>query len=190
MSANLTNSPLDPSLTNANSDNLLQNSLDQLRQGCLDRLDQCEELLQALSQENYTTASRTTSSVGTHMRHIFDRFHSVFNGLTSHEINYDVRKRDKEVENNLQAAHFMLQSLQRRLESADFSAAPTVMVREAVCVDANPIPVASTPARELMGLVSHSTHHLAIIAMIMSRLGISIADDFGKAASTLRYEQQ
>lgn len=165
-------------------------TLNQLTRGCLGCLDQCDELLSLLSEESYADASQSASSVGRHMRHIFDRFHCFFNGLAAAKINYDERKRDKEVENNLQAARFTSQSLRRRLDDLKLKDVNTLMIEEAVCVDFGPIPVTSTPERELMGLVSHSTHHLAIIAMIVNRLGISTEADFGKAASTLRYEQK
>ena len=39
-----------------------------------------------------------------------------------------------------------------------------------------------------MGLVTHSIHHLAIIALIVKSYGYEMDSDFGKAASTILYE--
>lgn len=47
----------------------------------------------------------------------------------------------------------------------------------------------STLDREIMGHISHSTHHLAIIALIAKSLGFEIDEDFGKASSTLVSER-
>jgi hypothetical protein len=40
-----------------------------------------------------------------------------------------------------------------------------------------------------MGLISHSTHHLAIIGLLAKSLGCQMDSDFGKAASTILYER-
>ncbi len=52
------------------------------------------------------------------------------------------------------------------------------------------ISVESTVDRELMGLVSHSIHHLAIIVLIAKSHGCNIDGDLGKAPSTIMFERQ
>ena len=39
-----------------------------------------------------------------------------------------------------------------------------------------------------MGLITHTTHHLAIMGMIARDLGYHLDDDFGKAPSTIVFE--
>ncbi|MDB3909913.1 hypothetical protein N9390_10335 [Gammaproteobacteria bacterium] len=41
----------------------------------------------------------------------------------------------------------------------------------------------------MMGLITHSIHHLAVIALQAKAFGYPLNDDFGKAASTLVYER-
>ena len=163
----------------------------QLIQGCCYCVQQCTDLMQLLSKENFTNASPGSSSIGAHMRHILDRFQSFFAGLQSGCINYDDRKRDKSIESNPEAASFALASVARRVEDIDLQAnlGRNITVRESVHHDGPTVAIHSTVDRELMGLVTHSIHHLAIISMLAKSLGIDMGSDFGKAPSTIRYER-
>jgi hypothetical protein len=51
------------------------------------------------------------------------------------------------------------------------------------------VSITSTVDRELMALITHSIHHLAIIALIVKSYGYEMDDDFGKAPSTIVYER-
>ena len=163
----------------------------QLILGCSHCIDQCQQLLELLSQEDYVASSKGNSSIGAHVRHVLDRFHCFFNGLTEEAINYDARKRDPEIENNLSAAEFSVTSVARRIQSlgeTDFHD-KVVSVQESVHHQGSSVAISSTVERELMGLITHSIHLLAIIALIAKSLGYSIDPDFGKAPSTIVYEQ-
>ncbi|NKB32261.1 MAG: DinB family protein [Pseudomonadales bacterium] len=163
----------------------------QLIAGCRHCITQCEQLLGLLYQESFVSKSEATSSIGAHMRHILDRYHCFFAGLQSGVIDYDERKRDKSIETNLEAASFALTSVSRRIECLDLTEVlgRTAEVRETVHPESPLAEIPSTFDRELMGLISHSTHHLAIIALIAKSLGYEIDDDFGKAPSTIVYER-
>lgn len=129
--------------------------------------------------------------MGAHSRHILDRFHCFFAGLPKASIDYDARKRDKEVEQNLSEARFAIATVSRSIEQ--LGAQPTelelIAVKEAVVPSAPAVEISSTLERELMGLITHSIHHLAIIVMIAKSFGYQIDDDFGKAPSTIAFEQ-
>lgn len=162
-----------------------------LIQGCIHCVNQCNQLLEVVSQNDYTTVSQGNSSIGAHMRHILDRFHCFFAGLQEGCIDYDDRKRDKSIEDNLQAASFALTSVARQVERLDLPvfAENSIAVRESVYHQGPSISIASTVDRELMGLITHSTHHLAIIAIIAKSFGYPMDNDFGKAPSTIVYER-
>ena len=49
---------------------------------------------------------------------------------------------------------------------------------------------APTERRELLFLLSHSTHHHTLIAMICRPQGVTMADEFGVAPSALKYRQR
>lgn len=161
-----------------------------LIRGCTANLEECELLLSTLSVQVYCDASQSNSSVGAHVRHIFDRFQCFLSGIARGHIDYDARKRDKLIETSLEASAFTLASVRRRILELDPAeiAGGTLLVSEAVHRDAEAVTAASCIERELMGLISHSTHHLAIIGLIVKALGIETAPEFGKAASTRQYE--
>lgn len=163
-----------------------------LIQGCIHCVNQSNQLLKVVSQDDYTTVSQGNSSIGAHMRHILDRFHCFFAGLQEGCIDYDDRKRDKSIENSLQAASFALASVARQVEKLDLAgfAEKSIAVRESVYHQGPSIALASTVDRELMGLITHSTHHLAIIAIIAKSFAYPMDNDFGKAPSTIVYERR
>lgn len=165
-------------------------SAEQLRQGCHFCLDQCAQLLASLDSEHYCHSGQT-SSIGAHVRHVLERFQSFLNGLCDREIDYDFRKRDRTLENNLQSAEFALATVMRRIDALNLNelTEQNLLVRESVHPQLEPVAVSSTIERELVSLISHSIHHLAIIAMLARPLGYQLANDFGKAASTIIHEQ-
>jgi len=162
-----------------------------LIEGCLYCIEQCDQLLKLVSQDVFNKAAQGNSSVGAHIRHILDRFHCFFAGLREADIDYDARKRDKSIETSLQAATFALASIARRIEKIDLDAShgQTITVRETVHHLGSSLAIESTVERELMGLVTHSTHHLAIIVLITKSFGYELGNDFGKAPSTIVYER-
>ena len=163
----------------------------QLILGCSHCIYQTQQLLELLSLEDYVLAVDGNSSIGAHVRHVLDRFHCFFNGLNKKMINYDARKRDPEIERNLAAAGFSIASIARRI--SDLSETEfhdqIISVQESVHHQGSSVAISSTVDRELMGLITHSTHHLAIIALLAKSMGYSIDPDFGKAPSTIVYEQ-
>jgi uncharacterized damage-inducible protein DinB len=168
-----------------------QDSKSLLVGGCANCIEQCDQILSIISQENFTDGSQGSSSIGAHIRHIFDRFHCLFAGLADASIDYDARKRDSEIEENVEAAMFALESIARRVEQLrqlPFSN-ELIGVRESVLSSGPAVEITSTLERELMGLVTHSIHHLAIIALLAKSFGHQMDSDFGKAPSTIVYER-
>lgn len=159
--------------------------------GCENCLAQCDQVLLILSQENFVDASGEGASIGAHIRHILDRFHCLFAGLPVASIDYDDRKRDREIEHNLEAARFALATVKRRVEqlAQQPSSNGLITVREAVLPAGPAVQIPSTLERELMSLITHSIHHLAVIVLIAKSFGHQIDDDLGKAPSTLVFER-
>ncbi len=159
--------------------------------GCMNCIEQCDQILSIVSQENYCDESKGSSSMGAHIRHILDRFHCFFAGLGDASIDYDARKRDREIEQNLEAATFALASVARKIEQmrTSVTSIELISVRESVLPSSPAVEIPSTVERELMGLITHSIHHLAIIALQAKSFGYQIDSDFGKAPSTIVYER-
>lgn len=159
--------------------------------GCINCIEQCDQILNIVSPENYIECSGSSSSIGAHIRHILDRFHCFFAGLTNACIDYDARKRDPEIEHNLQAAMFAVASVARRVEQLRETpfGAELIAIKESVLSSSPAVEISSTAERELMGLITHSIHHLAIIALQAKSFGYQLDGDFGKAPSTIVYER-
>lgn len=164
---------------------------DLLLKGCLHCMQQCDDLVNSLSADDYANSYEGSSSIGSHVRHILDRFQSLFSGLPDVCVDYDVRKRDKAIESSTDSARFAIASVSRRIQELDLIelSGQSISVRETVYHRGDPIEISSTLQRELMGLVTHSIHHLAIISMLAKQCGHPLDQSFGKAPSTLVYER-
>ena len=163
--------------------------LEKLQRGSLHCVSQCQKLLDQVTEASFCESRPGISSIGAHMRHVLDRYFSFFNGLSDLTVDYDARKRDPAIESNLESARFAVVSIERRLKDLDLKANTALTVKETVHHLSSQVLIESSLARELMGLITHTTHHLAIIAMIARAQGYELEDDFGKAPSTLVYER-
>ena len=162
-------------------------------------LDQCEALLNMIFAEAYVEQTQDSASIGTHMRHLLDRFQCLFNGLPDRTVDYDARKRDKSIETNMAAARFAAVTLKRRLSDLRRQEKQGVgqrvelgvelSVRESVHHASPQISGSSNVQRELMGMITHGTHHLALMVMIGKQLGYEFHKDLGKAPSTIIHER-
>lgn len=162
----------------------------QLIDGCQHCLTQCETLLEQLSRLDYLDCAGG-SSVGTHIRHVLERFQSFFDGLPEAYVDYDRRRRDSLLETDPAAASEALSALAAQLSDLDLVSDPKIGIRvhESVYHAGPAVTILSTVPRELMSLITHTTHHLAIIKLLVKPLGYSLESDFGKAASTIRFER-
>jgi uncharacterized damage-inducible protein DinB len=163
--------------------------------GCHYCLGQCQDLLERVSVEDYRAQSGSQSSVGAHLRHVLERFQSLLNGLPESRIDYDNRRRDPALEQNPDSAAFALNSIRRRLQQLQPGQDPAgtaacLLVSESVHPGQQPVTVSSSIERELMSLVSHSVHHLALIATLLRPLGYRLGEQFGKAPSTLIHQSR
>ncbi len=122
------------------------------------------------------------------MRHILDRFQCFFAGLTVGCIDYDARKRDKSIESDLESARVAVASIAQQLQELSSAQTAAIDVAEAVHFGSDRVVLGSSVARELMSLITHTTHHLAIIRLIARDFGHTLDEDLGKASSTLAFE--
>jgi hypothetical protein len=73
------------------------------------------------------------------------------------------------------------EELIRRLETQEFDESACVEVRSEGSLQQ------SSAGRELQVLASHTTHHYALIALLLQARGIEVEPGFGVAPSTLVY---
>ncbi len=127
----------------------------------------------------------SNATIGQHTRHIIELYQCLLAGYVTAEINYDNRKRNTLLENDITAAVDAIKEIQVNLQQAD----KTVKI---FCEDTdNAVYIESNYYREVLYNLEHCIHHQALIKVaLLSIKDIQIADGFGVAPSTLQYRQQ
>jgi len=166
-------------------------SMTELLEANLYLLNQIAELLTRMDSETYVKKSPVflNSAIGGHVRHCLEHYQSLVTGLPHGRINYDQRARDLQVEIQPTAAQARLGELRHQLAAVTSAALPEVILvlmdHGAAATDV--VWQKSSTGRELQFLISHTIHHLALIAGLCRSHGITISENFGVAHSSLRY---
>jgi len=123
--------------------------------------------------------------VGAQFRHNLDFVNALLNGVPVQRIDYNARQREALVETIPAYAVGQMLFAARRLEEFQ----PVVLDRlVSVRSEINEAMWhTSSVSRELEFLHSHTVHHHALIAKILSSAGHFVGDDVGVAPSTLRF---
>ena len=128
------------------------------------------------------------AAIGGHLRHIIEHYQGFLAGLDDGEIDYERRARDPLVERSVDHATGLLTAIADRLREL----APSLGNRGLqVCAETTPgIATATTVLRELEFLLSHTTHHYSLVAVMARLQGCEPEPDFGIAPSTLKFRRQ
>jgi uncharacterized damage-inducible protein DinB len=155
---------------------------------CAELLAQTRDLVLKLDEAQYAAPlDGVAASVGAHVRHCLDVFDRLIDGLGSGSVDYDRRARDPRTETDPLAALERIERLRHALRER-VAAEPDRRLRiRADEPDLAPDQgfVASTLARELRALASHTIHHGALIAVMLRVRGVAVPKHFGVAPSTL-----
>lgn len=155
--------------------------------------DECIAFINSFDAEIYRAkqpAKNSNSSIGAHIRHTIEFFQCLLNGLASNDkhIDYDKRARDTRLEIDRSYAIKQIQDIKHALLKLQ-DLQTTVTVNETLSsANKDNYRLPSTIARELMFAHSHMVHHFSMIKLIAESHGITVSDDFGKAPSTVIYE--
>jgi len=154
-------------------------------------LQKTAEVVQSLDTAAYTTASDAFhgGSVGAHVRHCLDHLRAVLAGIESGTVDYDDRRRATPVEVDPAVAVNEFNQLRRQLVANRQAKDQPLKVRMMVAVDQPGVQSVSTLGRELAFVLSHTIHHGAMIAAMITARGGSVPQDFGFAPSTLAHLQ-
>ena len=160
----------------------LQDNLDLLRQGM--------ELVARLDPAAYAGVGDPPGrGPGAHLRHVLDHYTAFLDGLETDLIDYDARHRGGAIESERHAG------MRRMLEVAEGLTRVSredldrrVRVREDAAESSGLEDSSlSSLRRELQFLHSHTVHHWAIVALLLGKRGIEVAEGFGLAPSTRRH---
>lgn len=152
-------------------------------------LQQATDLVHSLPDALYARKEATcyNSSIGGHLRHVLDHYHSLEKGWEARQIDYEARPRDTHLETERTAA---LAALTHAIKSLNKRSSDELATSVEICLGnaATPAVCHSSYLRELQFLLSHTIHHFALIATI-ARLGgfEDFPEGFGIAPSTLAY---
>jgi hypothetical protein len=158
-----------------------------------DLVQQMCQLLAQFSSKDYRTALELYegSSIGKHFRHIHDFFHCLDKGLDAGIIDYGLRDRSIELEEDPIALSVSLIRCTRKINAHPLDKELWVTSDVAIEQNSNSATLhASSLGRELLFVYSHTVHHLAIIKMGMKVLDskITVDKNFGVAPSTVVYQ--
>lgn len=154
-------------------------------------LNQLTQVISQLSNEKYAEPLSIFegSSIGQHCRHIVEFYQCFFDGVMQNQINYDARKRDYEIETNLDKTIQKIDGIVGQLyETSDLEGSISLDVS----TSSNALEIIESNAhRELFYLLEHTVHHLALIkiGLISNFNEIEIPKYFGIAASTIQYRE-
>ncbi len=156
----------------------------------IDTLQQIANLVNDLNDESYvkTNVASVEGSIGAHLRHCIDHFHSLIESLDSGVMNYDARDRGVPIERNRLLALKRITEIQIALSKIDHKTLSNNITISTMIDSSNPpLRVSSSFGRELSFVLSHTIHHNAIIRVIAENLGVRTLRYFGYAPSTIAF---
>jgi hypothetical protein len=151
---------------------------------------QLSEALLQLQDAEYSQPSRIlfNASIGQHTRHIIELFLCLEHGYENGVVNYEKRKRNRDIETDRQFAIGLLKSIYQQMDKPNID-----LVLEADDYDEEMFTV-SIPTnyyREIAYNLEHTIHHMALIRVGINEVAsIVLPDEFGVAYSTIKYREQ
>lgn len=152
-------------------------------------LGQLEWLVATLDAETYRSrlASGVSGSIGEHVRHCLDHVSALVAASPSSTLTYDSRERGTAVETDLNTAVQRIAECRRALHGwPSRSLDEPIRVSSVIAASGESVTGWSTLGRELAFVLSHTIHHQALIALLLSAVGRGVPDRFGYAPSTPR----
>lgn len=166
----------------------------QVQRSILEIQSQLESIFSTIDNLQYSMSldSFSGSSIGKHVRHIFDFYACVLNGSRCGKLDYNERDRNSLIEQDIIAAKVSFRQLAVEIEKKNINQ-PLIVVTDFFCNNAVDRPlVNSSVGRELMYAFDHAIHHLAIIKMgiKISFPNLIIPQHIGVAPSTIKYHSK
>ena len=164
----------------------------QLFSACLQILEQLESTVDQIHPEDFGRPSETLSgfTIGQHLRHTLEFFICLENGFESGVINYDKRNHDKLIESDkfiaLAAVARIRDFIAARKEDRELKLEVGYERHSEECVT-----ISTNYFRELTYNIEHAIHHMAIMKIGVREIApyVRLADHFGVAVSTVRYQE-
>jgi uncharacterized damage-inducible protein DinB len=162
-----------------------------LHNACTHILSQLITLVERIHGSDFTRPvdSLSQSTIGQHLRHTLEFFMCFQQGYENGIVNYDRRAHDKLIESDQYVALAAINGIlkfvsQLKERSLKLEVGYDLDSDQVVTID-------TTSTRELVYNIEHAVHHMAIIKIGVREIApyLSLAKDFGIAASTIRYKE-
>ena len=155
-------------------------------------LSQIFDLTQQLNDAEYTSELDLLNgnTIGKHVRHILEFFEILLDGTSEGIINYDKRKHEPLFESDTAASLKRIEELIDLIGKLDTDREIYLEVSYSKS-DADTVKIKSSVERELAYNIEHAIHHMAIIKIAIQTVfpSIQVAENFGVAYSTVRYQK-
>ena len=155
-------------------------------------IDQIIDLTSQLNDAEYAAELELLNgnTIGKHVRHVVEFFDLLVSGIENNRVNYDKRKHEPLYETSTEATLNLLKKLKAQISRipADRSLILEVSYADK---DQDYVQIKSSLEREIAYNIEHAIHHMAIIKIAMNTVfpQVKLADNFGIAYSTVRYQQ-
>ena len=154
-------------------------------------LTQLTDLLGQMSDEQYKKPLKQLhdNSIGQHVRHIVEFYQCLLRGYISGTVNYDNRERKAQIETD---RYFTLQVLEAIIGKLTFWEEDKMLMLATSYDGEELLEIPTSFNRELVYLIEHTIHHLAIIKIGLNEAfpTIEIPENFGVAYSTIRFKEK
>jgi len=155
-------------------------------------LSQIFDLTQQLSEAEYKSELDILNgnTIGKHVRHILEFFGILLEGAADNVINYDKRKHESLFESDTQATMKQIEEIMNSIDAIEIEREVFLEVSYSR-TDDDTVRIKSSVERELAYNIEHSIHHMAIIKIAIQTVfpNIQVAENFGVAYSTVRYQK-
>ena len=146
------------------------------------------QALVVLDHIDASTYGSASHRIGAHLRHILEFDLCALDGIESHQVDYDRRQRNREIETSPQVARAVIHRILSRLDLLQETGDDVLWVAVEDAGDELPDEfMLSSISRELQFLRSHTIHHFALMVPALRAAGVPLSPQFGVAPSTLRY---
>jgi len=150
------------------------------------------DLLFQMGDHQYSQVARApfSASIGGHYRHVLEHFHCLIEGLPAGNVNYDARRRNPRIENEVTFASIATCDVLRALKkwSEETLERKCTTVGSVAYRSDSAALIESNIGRELAYCIGHAIHHYAIVRLICNEVGVDVPKDFGFAPSTLKHQ--
>jgi len=162
-----------------------------LKDACSNILSQLTDLVEQIRESDFVKPAETLSfsTIGQHLRHTLEFFLCFEQGFDKGLVNYDKRAHDKTIESD---KYLALNAIRRISNFIRQLGEKPLQLEVGYDLQKDSFVIIDTTAlRELVYNIEHAVHHMAIMKIGIREIApyVSLASDFGIAASTIRYKE-